>query len=926
MRAAAEQAAPRAQVTRGRLPFGVHLLAFCLFAMGSAEFLVAGVLPAIADDLHITLSSAGALISAFAIGVVMGGPPSAILTLHWPRRTTLIATQAIFAVSVAAGLLTDSYTVLIVTRFLCGLAYAGFFAVSTVTAISLVTPDRTARASGVVVSGLSLAMTAGGPAGALISHFTGWRGGFWVVVVLTVLGALSVLFALSATSTSTGTSAEPSMRRELSTIGRPQLWVIYAITILSTAAYMVSFNYLAAFLTDVTGIPEVWVPAILALFGVGAFIGLSIGGRIADRQASRDLMTGTAGILVCSVLLALLAPYAPAVVPLVLLLGVAGFVVNPAIFGRVFTVARDAPTLAGATTTSAFQLGTGLTPALRASGALTTSLSSAVYERLPNETDLTIFDEAGTRGLNFAFMDGSAHYHTEHDSISRLDRASVQDMGDAALAAARRLGGADLSQNGTDTPYFSLFGTIVSYPAWLTPSLAVMAVLGMFLLLWFGRRRGLSPGGAGRAAATFPLTLIGAAAIGLAGWWVLSRVRPDFALTEGSVHHGGRYLLGGALLLLVLLVAWYRWARRKASPLDIAVGVLGWFALLAVVCAVVLPEGAYLFTWPALIGPAVVAMTLRFTAGQSPWRAVAVTATAVPAVALLLPVVLLLLPALGLSSTAAPLVLAALLGALLLSLLELLPSRRTVTAGMLAVAVAGVGTLVVGTALDGYDADEPRPVSLGYALESDTGKATWVSLGDTSQPDIGELLTGEPARYDDRIPPLGGTALANGVAKAAPLDAPRIHNASTTEAKGVRTVRVRIKAPANAHSIDVHADTGAHQILDATVEGTKLTIDVHADTGAHQILDATVEGTKLTGGPKHSESTWGWSFTYAAPPTEGIDVVIRTRGKGPLPLRVVSTAVGLPDGVGAPALTADRSWATWPSVAGQTFVVRTFRF
>ncbi|MCX4398746.1 MFS transporter [Streptomyces sp. NBC_00257] len=232
----------------------------------------------------------------------------------------------------AAGLLTDSYTVLIGSRFLCGLAYAGFFAVSTVTAISLVTPDRTARASGVVVSGLSLAMTAGGPAGALVSHFTGWRGGFWVVVVLTILGALSVLFALPATSKST--SAEPSMRRELSTVRRPQLWIVYAITILSTAAYMISFNYLAAFLTDVTGIPEVWVPAILALFGVGASIGLSIGGRIADSRPSQALMTGAVGILVCSVLLALLAPYALAVVPLVLLLGVAGFVLNPAIYGR----------------------------------------------------------------------------------------------------------------------------------------------------------------------------------------------------------------------------------------------------------------------------------------------------------------------------------------------------------------------------------------------------------------------------------------------------------------------------------------------------------------------------------------------------------------------------------------------------------------
>ncbi|MGY3062526.1 putative MFS family arabinose efflux permease [Streptomyces sp. TE3672] len=139
----------------------------------------------------------------------------------------------------AAGLLTDSYMVLIGSRFLCGLAYAGFFAVSTVTAISLVTPDRTARASGVVVSGLSLAMTAGGPAGALVSHFTGWRGGFRVVVVLTILGALSVLFALPATST----SAEPSVRRELSTVRRPQLWIVYAVTILSTAACMILFNY-----------------------------------------------------------------------------------------------------------------------------------------------------------------------------------------------------------------------------------------------------------------------------------------------------------------------------------------------------------------------------------------------------------------------------------------------------------------------------------------------------------------------------------------------------------------------------------------------------------------------------------------------------------------------------------------------------------
>ncbi|MER6031479.1 Cmx/CmrA family chloramphenicol efflux MFS transporter [Streptomyces sp. NPDC001851] len=360
MSAQTEQLQAVARKTTDRLPLGVYLLAFSLFAMGSAEFLLAGVLPDIADDLGISLSEAGALISAFAVGVVIGGPPLAVLTLRWPRRTTLVVSQGLFAVCVAIGLVTDNFAVLLVTRFLCGLAYAGFWAVAAVTAISLVTPDRTARASGVVVSGLSVAMVAGGPAGALLSHFTSWQGGFWAVVALTAVGALSTVVAVPATRA----AQEPSVRRELRTMKQPQLWVVYAATLLSTAAYMISYNYLAAFLTDITGVRAVWVPAILVLFGIGAFVGLSIGGRISDGRPHHALLTGAAGILVASVLLALLAHHAVAVIPLVLILGVAGFVLNPAVYGRVFTVAAGAPTLAGATAVSMFQLGISLVPVL----------------------------------------------------------------------------------------------------------------------------------------------------------------------------------------------------------------------------------------------------------------------------------------------------------------------------------------------------------------------------------------------------------------------------------------------------------------------------------------------------------------------------------------------------------------------------------
>ncbi|MGP3968154.1 MFS transporter [Streptomyces sp. 6N223] len=348
-----------------RLPAGVYLLGFSLFAMGNAEFLLAGVLPAVAADLDITLPSAGFLITAFALGVVIGGPPCAVLSLHWPRRTSLVATQGLFAASIVVGLL-GNYQVLLVTRVVAGVAYAGFFAVASVTAISLVTPDRNARASGVVVSGLSVAMVAGGPAGTLLSHFTQWRGGFWGVVALTVAGIIGCLLGLPAAGSETSQLTGPSVSRELATMRKPALWGIYGITILTTAAYMITFNYLAAMLEDITALPEVWIPAILALFGLGAFVGLSIGGRISDQRPHLALLAGASAIVILSIVMVVAIQQVWAVVPTVFLLGIAAFVLNPALYGRVFAVAADAPTLAGATTVSAFQLGISITPVLAA--------------------------------------------------------------------------------------------------------------------------------------------------------------------------------------------------------------------------------------------------------------------------------------------------------------------------------------------------------------------------------------------------------------------------------------------------------------------------------------------------------------------------------------------------------------------------------
>ncbi|MEU2799183.1 MULTISPECIES: MFS transporter [unclassified Streptomyces] len=351
--------------TSDGLPAGVYVLGFSLFAMGTAEFLLAGILPEVASDLDVTLSSAGFLITAFALGVVIGGPPFAMASLHWPRRTTLLVTQGVFAASIVVGLLGD-YQLLLMSRVVSGIAYAGFFAVATVTAISLVTPDRNARASGVVVSGLSAAMVAGGPAGTLISHLTEWRVGFWVVVALTLAGILGCLLHLPAAESGHARLTGPNLSRELSILRRPMLWGMFAVTVLTTAAYMITFNYLAAMLEEITALPEVWIPAILALFGIGAFIGLSIGGRISDQRPHLALLTGASAIVILSAVMAVAIEHVWAVVPTVVLIGIAAFVVNPAIYGRVFTVAADAPTLAGAATVSAFQLGISITPALAA--------------------------------------------------------------------------------------------------------------------------------------------------------------------------------------------------------------------------------------------------------------------------------------------------------------------------------------------------------------------------------------------------------------------------------------------------------------------------------------------------------------------------------------------------------------------------------
>nr|WP_321272395.1 MFS transporter [Alcaligenes faecalis] len=348
--------------TTGTIPSAVYLLALSLFAMGSAEFLMGGILPMIAEDLRISLPTAGTLISAFAVGALIGGPPFAILALRWPSRSALFISQVAFIAATVVSLLAQGYWAILLARFGMGLAYACFWSVAAATAVQLSPPDRRAKALSIVVSGLTVAMVLGGPAGTYISEATGWRGGFWAVIAVTVISAVAVLLALPKHTARD--AKEPDLVTELRAMKRPALWVAYATTMFTTAAYMGTFGYIAALLMEVSGLNAEWLPAVLILFGVGAFIGLTIGGRTADAQPRGTLVAGIIGLIVSSAIIASFAASVWATVAMVFMLGLAGFLLNPAVWGRVYVLAPDAPMLAGATNASAFQAGLTLAPLL----------------------------------------------------------------------------------------------------------------------------------------------------------------------------------------------------------------------------------------------------------------------------------------------------------------------------------------------------------------------------------------------------------------------------------------------------------------------------------------------------------------------------------------------------------------------------------
>jgi DHA1 family inner membrane transport protein len=344
---------------RGGAPVGlVHsALAVGGFAIGTTEFATMSLLPFFAHDLHIDEPTAGHVISAYALGVVVGAPLIATLSARMPRRTLLIVLMSIFALANALSALAPTYHWMLLFRFLSGLPHGAYFGIAALVAASLVPTERRSQAVGRVLLGLTIATIIGVPFANWLGQAVGWRWGFAIVACLAILTATLV----SIFAPRDRVDAHASPMRELGALRRPQVWLTLAIGAIGFGGLFAVYTYLASTMMAVTGVSVATVPVALAAFGIG----LTAGNLIVPRFADRALMPTAGGVLVWSAIALALYPLAANHLWSLLLdvtaVGIGG-ALGTILQTRLMDVAGDAQALAAALNHSAFNFANALGP------------------------------------------------------------------------------------------------------------------------------------------------------------------------------------------------------------------------------------------------------------------------------------------------------------------------------------------------------------------------------------------------------------------------------------------------------------------------------------------------------------------------------------------------------------------------------------
>lgn len=332
-------------------------------AAGTSEFMPSGLLPGIAADLDVSIPVAGSVVSAFAMGMVVGGLSAALLAVRLPRKAALLVALLVVAAGHVLGALAGSFGLLLATRVLSALAIGVFWTVATEFAVAVSAESSRARAIARLVSSMVLANVMGVPLGAFIGDALGWRAAFVAVALFSVVaaGALAVLVAESPRP---DRAARPLLVEARAFLNR-KLLLAYLLICLYQSAVMGLMTFVKPLLLNVAGLGREAIPWALALFGVGGFFGLQVAGRYADRWPRQVLAMGLAGAVVAAFVLWLFAESGEGVALLcVAAFGVAVFMAAPPLNARAFVHSRDAPTLASGGNTAAFNVGNIVGPTI----------------------------------------------------------------------------------------------------------------------------------------------------------------------------------------------------------------------------------------------------------------------------------------------------------------------------------------------------------------------------------------------------------------------------------------------------------------------------------------------------------------------------------------------------------------------------------
>ena len=354
-----------------RVRFALLALALGGFAIGATEFVVMGLLPNFAADLlpdiytvspEAANAQAGALISAYALGVVVGAPTIAAAAARWPRKQLLLVLLAAFSLATLASALLPGFGLVLVARFVAGLPHGAYFGIASLVAASLMGPGKRAQGVAIVLSGLTISNVIGVPAITLIGQVAGWRAAYLVVTALFVATFVAVALAVPLQAG----DKHATIKNELKAFGRLQVWLALGIGSVGFGGFFAVYSYVAPIVTEVSGLAEYAVPLVLVVVGLGMTVGNIVGGRFADRSVRKTLYAGFVIFIGSMIGIAFTAQYPALLLVFLFILGGASAALAPTVQTRLMDVAIDSQSIAAALNHSALNMGNGLGAALGA--------------------------------------------------------------------------------------------------------------------------------------------------------------------------------------------------------------------------------------------------------------------------------------------------------------------------------------------------------------------------------------------------------------------------------------------------------------------------------------------------------------------------------------------------------------------------------